>query len=122
MLALRRPGDYIWPVDERTRRISENEDLFRRVNEQDRRLNESFRLLTNDMTIVCECGEQSCIEQLTVSRPEYEAVRRDPRDFMIVPGHDASDVEDVIRKTKRYWLVRKRSGEPARIVELLSDS
>ena len=109
-------------MDERTRRIGENEDLFRRVNEQVRALNESFSLLTTDMTIVCECGEQSCIEQLTVSRPEYESVRRDPRDFMIVPGHDASDVEDVIRRTKRYWIVRKRAGDPARLVEALSDS
>ena len=109
-------------MDERTRRIVENEDLFRRVNEQVRRLNESFNLLTSDITIVCECGEQSCIEQLTVSRPEYETVRRDPRDFMIVPGHDASDVEDVIRKTKRYWIVRKRSGDPARIATTLSET
>ncbi len=109
-------------MDERTRRICANEDLFRKVNDQVHGLNQSLVLGTSDMTVVCECGEQSCIDQISVARPEYETVRRDPRDFMIVPGHDASDVEHVIRRTKRYWIVRKRSGDPARLVEALSDS
>ena len=94
-------------------RIGENEALFRKVNEQIEGVNEAFGALTNTMVIVCECGEPTCIDQLDLSRQEYEHVRADPTQFAVRPEHVFDDVEHVVAKSDRYWLVRKDAGEPA---------
>src|SRR5689334_21077982 len=51
-------------VDERARRIGENEALFRYVNERIEGLNEAFGAITETMSVVCECGDLSCAEQI----------------------------------------------------------
>ena len=95
---------------ERATRIAENEALFRRVNEQVQGLSETFSTLTNRMTVVCECGDQSCIEQIQLAVPEYEQVRSDPTLFVIKPGHEASDLEQPVTKSDRYWVIKKEPG------------
>jgi len=99
---------------ERTRRVGKNEALFRSVNEQVNDLNRSF-LVEGRLRIVCECGEQSCIEQLDLSPPEYEAVRADSSLFAVKPGHDDPVVETVVERTDTFWVVRKAPGAPQRI-------
>ena len=100
-------------MNDRKRRVGKNEALFRRVNEQIESLNESFGALVGRMTIVCECGNKTCIEQIGISPDEYEALRADPTLFAVKPGHDVPNTERVIDKTERYWTVRKHTGEPA---------
>ena len=102
-------------MDERARRVGENEALFRHVNEQIESLNESFGAFSGRMTIVCECGDNTCIEQIDVSPDEYERLRADPTLFAIKPGHEAPDVETVVEKTDRFWTVQKHPGEPAQL-------
>lgn len=101
-------------MGERARRVGENEALFRSVNEQVADLNESF-LVEGTLRIVCECGEQSCLEQIELSPGEYEAIRGDAELFAIKPGHEAPDVETVVERHDGYWVVRKDRGEPERI-------
>jgi len=101
-------------VDERTRRVGENEALFRSVNEQVRELNRTF-LVEGTMRIVCECGMRSCLDQIEVAPAAYESVRSDPALFFVRPGHDAPDVETVVERDDGYWLVRKHAGAPRRI-------
>ena len=108
-------------ADARTERIGRNEALFRQVNEQVEELNETFGAAANVSTVVCECGDQSCIDQITLAKPEYERLRSDPILFLVVPGHDIPDVEHVIERTDRYWVVRKDAGEPARIARELDE-
>src|SRR4051812_27725237 len=98
---------------ERARRIGENEALFRSVNEQVRDLAEGFGVET--MRIVCECGEQSCVDQIELTPREYESVRADWSLFAIKPGHDLPDVETVVERNAAYWVVRKGSGVPEQI-------
>ncbi len=102
-------------MSERERRIGANEGIFRQVNEQVERLNESFSLVSSSMTIVCECGEETCIEQIELSQDEYAAVRADPITFVVKPEHAFPDVEDVVERDDRYWIVRKKPGDPARV-------
>jgi hypothetical protein len=101
-------------VDERGRRVGQNEALFRNVNEEVRDVGEAFAI-TGSLRMVCECGEQTCIEQIEVSGEEYEAIRADPTHFAIKPGHDVPDVETVVARHPGYWVVRKDPGEPERI-------
>jgi hypothetical protein len=100
-------------VDERERKIGENEALYRTVNERIESLNQVFGTLTNNMTVVCECGDGACAEQIEIELPDYERIRSDRTLFIIVPGHEIADVEDVVEEREAYHVVQKRAGDPA---------
>lgn len=102
-------------MDERARRIGENEAVYRTINERIEALNESFGTLAESMTIVCECGELSCAQQIELDPGTYERVRSDPTLFVAVPGHEIEDVEDVVERTERYVILRKHPGTPERV-------
>jgi recombinational DNA repair protein RecR len=103
--------------DDRARRIGENETLYRAVNERIEGLNEAFGHVTETMTVVCECGDIECTQQIEISVPDYERVRSDPTLFVIVPGHEIQDVEDVMERHDAFHVVSKHRGKPARIAE-----
>lgn len=105
------------PVDERTRRIGENEALFRDVNERVRAINDSFSVGSATADFVCECGNASCLEHVSLPLSEYERVRSDPTRFIIRPGHEEPDVEAVVEAHGDWHVVQKNPGEPGRIAE-----
>ena len=90
--------------DERGRQIGANEALFRAVNEQIERLD-----------VVCECGDLDCAERIPIPISDYEEVRADSVLFLVKPGHQKPDIEEVVSEAPGYYVVRKRSGEPARV-------
>jgi hypothetical protein len=100
-------------VDERGRRIGENEIIFREVNERLRELGESFSLVSEVAEFVCECANTSCTERVQMQLAEYERVRSDPTWFLIIPGHEELDYERVIEETEGYAVVEKLPGGPA---------
>ena len=91
--------------------MGKNEALFREVNERIRDITTHHR----DAEFLCECGDPTCALPIALDLGEYEAVRRDPAHFVIVPGHEAPDVEDVIFASDRYAIVRKHAGLPERL-------
>ena len=97
-------------MDERARRIGENEALFREVNERVRETSETFDVARGDAEFVCECGTASCVDRIHMTLEEYEGVRADPTTFVIVPGHEEPDVEVVVAHEGRYDIVRKHRG------------
>ena len=106
-------------MEERTRQIVRNEALFRAVNEQVMGLNEAFATVSGEMTIVCECGDEGCIEQLDLPVDDYRDVRSDSELFVVKSGHQADEVEFVVSEHDGYLIVRKRAGEPARLARRL---
>jgi hypothetical protein len=104
-------------MDERARRIGENEILYRSVNEKIEGLNAAFGTLTQSMTVVCECGEATCATQIDLDVPTYERIRADGDLFVIVPGHEIPDVESVVEEGENYAIVRKDPGGPAALAE-----
>lgn len=95
-------------MTDREQRIAQNESRFRDINE---RLERDLDQLPDDggsVEYVCECGRASCAQPVTLLRDEYEHVRGDARTFVIVPGHQFEDVEDVLAETERYAVVRKK--------------
>jgi hypothetical protein len=99
---------------ERARRVGANEALFRSVNEEVHDLNRSF-LVEGRLRVVCECGRQSCVDQIDLAPAAYEAIRADSSLFVVKPGHDEPDVETVVERKDDYWVVRKAPGAPRRI-------
>ena len=107
-------------MDERIERIAFNEDLFRKVNEQARALHDEPRDRGERLTILCECGNDSCVDRISLPAAEYEQVRADVTHFAVVPGHELPDVETVVRRANGYLVVEKREGDAARLVEELA--
>jgi hypothetical protein len=99
-------------LDEEARRtrIAKNEGIFRSVNENIEDINRGFSLATQNMTAVCECGDLNCAEQLQIDLATYEQVRSDPTWFVVVPGHEVADVEDIVAHHEGFDIVSKHKG------------
>ncbi len=105
-------------MDERSRKVGENEALFRTVNEEIEDLNRGLAEISDQMLhITCECGDLRCIAPLVVSIRDYERIRSDSALFFIEPGHEIRDVEKVVERSSRFVVVRKNPGEAQRIAE-----
>ena len=107
------PGDM---DDERGRRIGLNEAVFREVNERIQDVADSFELGDQPLNLVCECGDPTCVQHITLTKGEYEAVRADPTHFAVFPGHEIPDVEEVVEKRNGYDVIRKE-GETAQVAK-----
>ena len=106
------------PMSEPQRRKAANEVVFREVNERIEGLQRHFALTEQEpLQLVCECDRLGCVEKLSVTLDAYERVRADPACFVVAPGHEDSEVEDVVDTGGRYVIVRKHAGEPRDIAE-----
>ena len=102
-------------MNERKRRIGENEAIFRSVNEQVRGLTATLSTKPETLRIVCECGVRSCAEQFTIDADAYAEVRAESTLFLVKPGHDLPETETVVARNDVYWTVQKDPGIPAGI-------
>jgi hypothetical protein len=105
-------------MDERTRKVGENEALFRTVNEEIEGMNRGMAEISDrTLHITCECGDLRCTAPLPVPIEDYERIRADSALFFIEPGHEKRNVETVIERTPQFAVVRKNPGDPQRIAE-----
>ena len=104
-------------MDAREQRMTQNEALFREVNE---RVEAIATELNQDIPheFFCECANADCTFRLTLPIEVYESVRADPRQFVVLPLHYTPEVEELVLKESTYWIVRK-TGEAGRYVEHL---
>jgi hypothetical protein len=105
------------PMRDRRMRIGENEALFRQVNERIEGLNESFATVTGTFEIVCECADARCVNRIPIARDAYERVRADPTLFIVAPGHESPEVEEVVDQQIAYHVVRKQRGLPQQVAK-----
>ncbi len=96
-----------------------NEALFREVNERIDQLQDELGT-GSTFEIVCECGDAACVERLTITADEYEALREDVHHFAVMPGHERPDVERTIERRGDYLVVEKTDPDAARAAEELS--
>ena len=94
-------------------RVAMNEATFRKVNEGMEVGQDPSGLLT----FVCECGRLGCSKLIQLTRPEYEAVRSNPRRFAIIDGHEILEAETIVERHERYLVVEKGGDPEAEIVE-----
>ncbi len=92
-----------------------NEALFRDVNE---RIAESAEggFHADRTEFVCECADPSCTERVPVTLAEYESVRQKSTTFLLAPGHDQPDIEQVVSDRGRFWIVEKVQAAMRRTV------
>ncbi len=99
-------------------RMAEAEVLFREVNEGIATAAERFE--ADEAEFVCECSDVGCADRVAAPIAEYERVRADPTHFLLAPGHEAADVERVVRRRGGYWVVEKVERTMRRIVKRLN--
>lgn len=103
-------------MSERELRLGLNEAVFREVNERIREVSDRFEL-PQDLDLVCECGRRECTERVSISITEYEQVRADGSQFVLLPGHQDETVEVVVARRGTYDVVRKQAEDAAAIAE-----
>ena len=86
-----------------------NEALFRAVNERIEHLNESFATVTEMFEVVCECGNSACAAQISIATDAYERVRAGATLFIVLPGHETAEIEEIVDKQDAYYVVRKEA-------------
>ena len=102
-------------MTEREARVAKNEATSREMNEQieqahPRSPDEYFR-------IFCECGRSECDRVIAIAIAEYEAIQVGRSPVRGNPTHVMPDIEDVVRETERFTVVRKHEGTPAEVAE-----
>jgi hypothetical protein len=102
--------------DERARRVGQNEGLYRQVNERIRDMSERAPV-PEELSVICECGDLECVDQVTVSSEVYARVRSHPDQFVVKQGHELLDVEQPIEGSRDFSVVQKHEGEPKRVAE-----
>jgi hypothetical protein len=101
----------------REERIGMNEAVFRDVNERIHDVASAFNLTTEPLDLICECGDAACVDRISLTRDEYEAIRADSHLFAVARGHVAPDVEEAVEERAGYDVVRKYKGVPAEIAQ-----
>jgi len=98
-------------VADPTGRVARNEAVFREVNDRIREVSAHWAA-ADAVAFVCECSLADCVEALTLTLEEYEAIRVDPTWFVVAPGHVVPESERLVRtEGGRYSVVEKSAAE-----------
>ena len=95
-------------------RRATTEALFRDVNERIAESAERFDATGTEF--VCECSDPNCTHKVPASLAEYEQVRQDPATFLVAPGHEQGDIEQVVSDRGRFRIVEKVQAAVRRVV------
>lgn len=99
-------------------KIAATEAIFRTVNE--RVAENAQRFDSGEAEFVCECEDRTCTDRVEASLDEYERVREDATHFLLAPGHDNEDIERVVERKRRFWVVEKFERTVAATVRRLN--
>ena len=95
-------------MDGRETRVAKNEATFRATNREIERVAESLGEQADDtIDVICECGQPTCEELLSLTISEYDEVHRQRDRFVVVPGHVDAQLERVVRSGDRFVVVDK---------------
>jgi len=113
-------------------RKAENEVVFRSRNKQAiQRVSETKRVAAEEnqeeqvgdiedtrLLFYCECVNDKCRERIELTIKEYEEVRKNSSQFVLLPGHHSADIERVVFDYGKYVVVQKYMTPPAKAKKL----
>ncbi len=95
-----------WVVASTVEQNARNQVVFREVNEHIAELT-TLASETDVNLFICECSDTACAESLEITAAEYERVRADGAQFVVVRGHELPEIERVVDGTDRFLVVEK---------------
>jgi hypothetical protein len=94
-------------------RKATNEVAFKHYNQQIEELASAVLTTkgTRDFPIsfVCECSNLDCTKRIEIPLDAYAKVRKNEKEFILVPGNEDRSIEHVTRKEANYYVVEKYS-------------
>ncbi|HYV02461.1 MAG TPA: hypothetical protein VEM93_09060 [Actinomycetota bacterium] len=101
-------------MSNREERVARNEAASREINEE---IDEAHQETPpgRHIRMLCECGHETCDRTVAITPAEYERVRSDARQFVVMRDHVMEEVERVVSDTDRFVVVTKREGSPAEV-------
>lgn len=93
-----------------------NETVFREMNEWTLEANDARSDVDRLPELyLCECSDPRCTEPISLTRPEYEAVRAVPVRFAIALDHENPEIDRVLFENDRFATVEKFFAAGAKI-------
>jgi hypothetical protein len=92
---------------DREERLAFNESQFRDANERLAETSAEWGVTAGALELLCECADLDCTERISVNPPEYERARSESKLFLLKPGHEQSEAEEIVEANERFELVRK---------------
>jgi hypothetical protein len=97
-------------LQERQVRAAQNQLLFRAVNDRIRELGERILDSVSELDFACECADPSCMKTISMPVADFAAIEQVENQFVVLRGHEISEVEDVIAEHDGYLIVSKRDA------------
>ena len=88
--------------------------LFRQVNELIEQVAESFGADGQDL-FICECGNPECMQEIALTRAEYERIREHASRFAVALNHENPETETIVGQNERFAVVESYAGEASQI-------
>jgi hypothetical protein len=113
-------------IDLGQERLARNESHFREINERIESSNAKHQWVNPPFADwICECAKTDCSVPVQLTVAEYEVVRSEPTHFLVAPNDDhvIGEVERVVQRNERYWVVEKVgvAGEVSDTLDSRSD-
>jgi len=96
-------------------RSAENEVFLREVNQ--RIVAKTVELAGDRLSpaeqycdFLCACGRLDCSGLVSVTIADFERAHAEDDCFVVVPGHENADVDEVVTRTANYVVVKKKRG------------
>jgi hypothetical protein len=96
-------------------RTAENEVVLREVNERiaEKTLDLAVRGFTSEdetSEYLCACGRPDCDASLKLRLAQVEDAHARDDQFIVAPGHEQPEIEEIAARHDGYSVVRKRPG------------
>ena len=104
-------------MDEREERIAKNETVLRATNREMERADQAEGATLGELIdVLCECGRQGCDGVITMTFEEYDRAHSQADRFVVLRGHENTEIEKVVEERAGYLVVDK-VGEAEDIAE-----
>jgi hypothetical protein len=88
--------------------------LFRQINEDIEQVAESFGTDGQDL-FICECGNPECMQEIALTRAEYERIREHASRFAVALSRENPETETIVGQNERFAVVESYPGEASQI-------
>lgn len=101
-------------------RMAENEVVFRQFNEKAQaRVEEIKRVAIEEgeealskqydvpLPFICECSDENCDKRIDLKPSRYKEIHLQRNSFVLIPGHEVTEIERVVVTQKDYVIVSK---------------